>query len=72
MSNYIYIYLKSEKDSSTIIVFCFYYFKRTTIEDLLEYIIYNFPEKNFCLCFQLKYKKEKLDLKTNFNDKLKK
>ena len=71
MSNHIYIYLKSEKDSSTIIGFYFCYFKRTTIEDLLEYIIYNFPEKNFCLCFQLKYKKEKLDLKTNFNDKLK-
>ena len=71
MSNYIYIYLKSEKDSSTIIEFYFCYFKKTTIEDLLEYIIYNFPEKNFCLCFQLKYKKEKLDLKTNFNDKLK-
>ena len=71
MSNHIYIYLKSEKDSSTIIGFYFCYFKRTTIEDLLEYIIYNFPEKDFCLCFQLKYKKEKLDLKTNFNDKFK-
>ena len=71
MSNHIYIYLKSEKDSSTIIGFYFCYFKRTTIEDLLEYIIYNFPDKNFCLCFQLKYKNEKLDLKTDFNDKFK-
>ena len=71
MSNYRYINLKSEKDSSTIIEFYFYYYKRTTIEDLLEYIIYNYTENNFCLCFQLKYKKEKLDLKTNFNDKFK-
>ena len=47
MSDYIYIYLKSEEDSSKNIEFYFFYFKRTTIEDLLEYIIYNFPEKIF-------------------------
>ena len=72
MSDYIYIYLKSEEDSSKNIEFYFYYCKRTTIEDLLEYIIYNFPEKNFCSCFQLKKKNhEKLDLKTNIKDNFK-
>ena len=72
MSDYIYIYLKSEEDSSKNIEFYFSYCKRTTIEDLLEYIIYNFPEKNFCSCSQLKKEKnEILDLKTKIKDKFK-
>jgi len=72
MSEYIYIYLISEEDSSKNIEFYFYYFKRTTIEDLLEYVIYNFPEKNFCSCFQLKKNNnEILDLKTKIKDKFK-
>ena len=56
MTEYRYIYLKCKEDPSKDVEFYFYYYNRTTIEDLLEYIIYNYPEKNFCFCFELIYK----------------
>ena len=72
MTEYRYIYLKCKEDLSKDIEFYFYYYNRTTIEDWLEYIIYNYPEKNFCFCFELIYKKEVLDLNTNLYEKFSK
>ena len=33
---------------------CFYYYENTILQDLLEYIAYNYQQYNFCLCFRFK------------------
>ena len=68
MSIYVKIYLKCNNGINDF-DFGFYFCKKTTFEDLLEYIIYNFQEKKICTCFQFKTDKSKLiSLETNFNN----
>ena len=52
MAEYKCLYFNSSKAGS--FNFYFYYSKNTNLQDLLEYIIYNFPEKKICLCDQFK------------------
>ena len=71
MVEYTTIYLKFQ-DTSNNFSFYFYYHEKTTIEDLLEYIINYFQEKKLCLCFQLHQMKNNnyylIELNYNFKE----
>ena len=48
---------------------CFYYYENTTLQDLLEYIAYNYQQYNFCLCFRFKeYENKRKKLKEISNN----
>ena len=76
MSDYTEIKLFFENTES-----CTFYFsfnQKYTFEDLLEYISYNYPEKNICPCYQFQNKIskanskfEKIDKNSNFKDYIK-
>jgi len=49
-----YCQLKVKIQNSDTIDFYYAYNQRSTLDDLLEFIAYNFPEKNICPCFKFK------------------
>ena len=51
-----YIDIKLNLENNEIIPFYYASQKNTTFKDLLEYILYNFPDKNICPCFNFQYK----------------
>ena len=54
--------LKIKIENSDILQLNFSYTNRTTIDDLIEFIAYNFPEKNICPCYHLYGNYENKDL----------
>ena len=56
MTNYSPLKIKLENEET--IEFYYAYNKRSTFDDLLEFIAYTFPEKNICPCFKFKAKYE--------------
>ena len=52
MTEYKYLHFESSKAGK--FEFYFYYSDYSNLQDLLEYIIYNFPEKKICLCDRFK------------------
>ena len=36
--------------------FYFAFSEKTTFDDLLEFILYNFPDKNICPCYKFQYR----------------
>ena len=49
-----YYQLKVKIQNSDTIDFYYAYNQRSTLDDLLEFVAYNFPEKNICPCFKFK------------------
>ena len=49
-----YCQLKVKIQNSDTIDFYYAYNQRSTLDDLLEFVAYNFPEKNICPCFKFK------------------
>jgi len=52
MTYYRQININTQKDSFNVY---FSYNENTTFGDLLEFIAYNYPERNICQCFKFKY-----------------
>ena len=50
------LYFEYTKNFST---FYFSFNEKTTFEQLLEFVLYIFPEKNLCNCFKFQYKRDK-------------
>lgn len=79
MSDYCQIKLLFENNTNFTIYYSF--FEKYTFVELLEYISYNYPEKNICLCSQIREKIDKsskgnskyedIDLNTNFKEYIK-
>ena len=54
-----YIEIKLILENNELISFYYVFQEKTTFKDLLEFILYNFPDKNFCSCFGFQYKIDK-------------
>ena len=71
MTEYIHLKIYPEKNSE---YFSFYYCytQNSTFEDLLDFILYNFPKKNFCPCYSFtpRYKDKSSSDPINKNCKL--
>ena len=54
-------YCKIQLDEESCGNLSFYYSfnEKDTFNDLLEYVLYHFPEKNICPCFKFQYSEEK-------------
>ena len=50
--------IKIKINESDILEFYFSYTISTTINDLIEFIAYNFPDKHICPCYRVKAKKK--------------
>ena len=57
MSDYVEFKLNIESNES--ISFYFTFNEKTNFKELLEYILYNFPEKDLCPCFKFQFKNDK-------------
>ena len=51
MSNYSKLKVKLDNDT---LEFYYSYNKNSTIDDLIEFIAYYFPEKDICPCYKIK------------------
>ena len=65
-----YCKLKVKVEDSDTLEFYYAYNSRSTINDLIEFIAYYFPEKNICPCYKMKASyemKESMDLEGNWH-----
>ena len=65
-----YCKLKVKVEDSDTLEFYYAYNSRSTINDLIEFIAYYFPEKNICPCYKMKASyemKEPMDLEGNWH-----